>query len=425
MRAPRSAGTPLARLSALHVLNDGLLASLPLLLPLAKEELALGLPEIGALGGILSAAGVALAFPSAWIAGRLGGARALRWALGACGAGFLLFGLSRGFAGAAAAFALASLGFGIFHPIAFSLVAAGADGEGGETGVNAKGGEGGKGRRASVGKRMGDFTAVGDFGRLGFAASVTLAASLLTWRGAAFLYASVPLAVFAAATLLSRRAGRGAGAGAGGAGGADAEARESAAKRRPRAALKPNRALVLTLAAIALDGMAGSSLFMFLPFLLVERGIPAALLGSLTGAFFLGNLFGKTLLGRLSDRAGNRAVFAAAELLMAALLVLVARAGSTPAIVGLSVLLGAMTKGTVPVLNTMLADAVKESGAYELAYGAGSFASGVAASLSPLLFGLVAGSLGIESVFLASAGFALAAILPALFAAKRRSSSAR
>ncbi len=78
-----------------------------------------------------------------------------------------------------------------------------------------------------------------------------------------------------------------------------------------------------------------------------------------------------------------------------------------------------MTKGTVPVLNAMVADAVKESGAYELAYGAGSFASGVAASLAPLLYGFVAGAFGIESVFLASAAFALAAILPALFATRR------
>ena len=396
MASPPSRRKPLlgpgTRLAALHVLNDGFAASLPLLLPFAREELGLSLSGVGALGGLLGAAGVVLAFPAAWLAGRFGGPRILRWALGAYGLAFVLAGLAPGFAVLAAAFLLASLGFGLFHPVAFSLVASSGGG-------------------AKVGKRMGDFTAVGDFGRLGLAAAATAVAAALGWRGTALAYGALPLALFAVSIVLARRAESP---------NAPVEAGEAAPAGRSGGRARGRMGPFATvLAAVALDGMAGSAIFMFLPFLMADRGMPPALLGSLTGAFFVGTLLGKTLLGRLGDRFGNRAVFLGSELAMAALLAVLAALRSGPAIAAVSVVLGAVTKGTVPVLNSMIAERSPREG-LGAAFGASSFAAGAAATVAPLAYGLLADARGIDAVFLACAAFAVAAMVPILAAAPGR-----
>jgi len=364
----------------MHIMNDGFLASLPLLLPFIQKELGLGLGSIGFLSGALGSAGVVLALPSSAIARRLGGLRVLRIAMLLYSVAFLLTGASSGLVGLGLAFLLASVGFGLFHPIGFALVAHGS-------------------ASGDVGKKMGNFTAIGDFGRIGFAAAATFLAATFSWRATAFAYGLAPLSlVVLSALFYGRRADSGAG-----------PTKETGPKPR---GLRYSADFITAIVTGCLDGLASSALFIFIPFLFIFRGLPAALLGSLSGAFFVGNMLGKVLIGKAIDRLGCFRVFVASELAMALLLVLLSVQTSTVAMAAISILLGAVTKGTVPVINTMVTNAVPDRALYEKAFGIVSFVSGAAGVVAPLALGLIAERFGIVSVFHMSAGLAVLAIAP-------------
>ena len=369
---------PASQLGFLHVLNDGWFASLPLLLPFIQGELGIDFAQVGLLSSLLSLAGVALALPAASIARKAGGLRTLVAGALLYSLAFVAVGLSAGFPSLVLAFGLASVGFGLFHPVGFAMVAHGSGPE-------------------ELGRRMGGFTAVGDIGRVGVAACVTLLVALAGWRRTALAYGCVPavlaLGLYAASRGSPARSGP----------------EESGGKAR---GLRRNRRFLLATASGFIDALASSSLFVFIPFLYIHRGASTALLGSLSGAFFVGNMLGKVVLGRIADRLGSRKVFVLSELLMAGLLVALGAAKSLPALVVVSVLLGAVTKGTVPVLNTIIAASVPDRRLFDKAFGAGAFANGVAAAAAPLLFGWVIDERGIVAVFGVCAAFAVAAVLP-------------
>ena len=152
--------------------------------------------------------------------------------------------------------------------------------------------------------------------------------------------------------------------------------------------------------------------FYFIPFLLVHRGIPTALLGALSGAFFVGNMLGKVLVGRAVDKLGCFSVFVVSEIVMAVLLIYLSSETSTALIALISILLGAVTKGTVPVINTMVTNSVADRALYAKAFGIASLVGGVAAVIAPSVYGLVAERFGIVAVFHLCACFALLAIIP-------------
>jgi MFS family permease len=379
-RPPRG-GSPILGLSVLHILNDGYLASLPLLLPFVQKDLAIDFGKIGLLTSLLSSAGLALALFTASISRAFGGYRVLVVSMFFYSAAFAITGISSGFYALAFAFAFASIGFGVFHPIGFALIAADSSDK-------------------ELGNRMGLFSAVGDVGRIGISAFVTILVSLVNWRSTAFIYSVFP-AVFAALAMAFGRS----------------RGQEAGAKKveSPRLhGLSRSRGFIIALLTSFLDALASSSLFIFMPFLFIHRGASPALLGSLSGAFFLGNMLGKVVIGKITDRIGGRKVFVVSELSMAAILVILGLIDNLALIVAISILLGIVTKGTVPVINTLVAQAVPDRGLTQKAFGIVSFVNGIAAVAAPLLFGLLAQGLGIASVFLASSVFAFLAIVPLL-----------
>ena len=366
----------MANIGLLHVLNDGFLASLPLLLPFMQKDLGLDFESVGLLSSILASAGVVLALPAARIARKFGGLRVLGMALLLYSVALILAGCATGLFSLTVSFALASIGFGLFHPIAFALVAHGSSAQ-------------------DVGKKMGNFTAIGDLGRIGIAAAATFLVAALSWRETAIIYGVLPLLMFA---LFFRRTPVD----------LNAEAKVGA---KPQG-LRCSENFILAIIAGGLDALASSAIFIFIPFLLIHRGIPTALLGALSGAFFVGNMLGKVLVGRVVDKLGCFRVFVVSEIVMAVLLLYLSVETSTVLIALLSILLGAVTKGTVPVINTMVSNSVPDRALYEKAFGIVSFVGGVAAVVAPYVYGLVAERFGIIAVFRLCAGFALLAIIP-------------
>lgn len=175
-----------------------------------------------------------------------------------------------------------------------------------------------------------------------------------------------------------------------------------------------NRAFILACITAMFDTAASSSLFIFLPFLLLAKHIPIAVLGSFTGAFFVGNFLGKSLIGRLTDKWGSVRTFIIAELLMAGTIVLLTNSSSIIPIIVFSILLGALTKGTVPARASMAVEAVEHHARYEKAVGILSFISSIGTAGAPLLYGWLADSHGITSAFYASAVIAVLATIPAI-----------
>lgn len=377
-------------LPILHLFNDGYLAAMPLILPFASEEFALSLGVVGLLGSLLSFSGIILAIPAGVTASKFGALRLLSIGVLFYSLGFLILGLSSGVITVVLAFIIASIAFGIFHPLAFSAVAKAS-------------------QHSSLGRQMGVFAATGDIGRIAFAAAVTFIIGLTSWRFTSLLYAEAAAALFILSIFLSR--------------GKDVSGYGHAEKGKKKidAALLKNSTFMLANASSLLDAFANSSLFIFIPFLLTFRGIDAAFIGSFTSIFFIGNLSGKVIMGRLTDRIGQERLFICCEVFIFISLIMLALSPSVIVISALAFILGFFSKGTVPITSTMIAQSVGND-EYESAYSVNSLSTSIANTVAPLFFGVLADFLGVQAIFFACAVAALCAALPSLILLIRKNS---
>lgn len=377
-------------LPLLHLFNDGYLAAMPLILPFASEEFALSLGIVGLLGSLLSFSGIILAIPAGVTASKFGALRLLSMAVLFYSLGFLILGLSSGVITVVLAFIIASIAFGIFHPLAFSAVAKAS-------------------QHSSLGRQMGVFAATGDIGRIAFAAAVTFIIGLTSWRFTSLLYAAAAAALFIFSIFLSR--------------GKDVSGygHTEKGKKKIDAALLKNSTFMLANASSLLDTFANSSLFIFIPFLLTFRGIDAAFIGSFTSIFFIGNLSGKVIMGRLTDRIGQERLFIYCEVFIFISLIMLALSPSVIVISALAFILGFFSKGTVPITSTMIAQSVGND-EYESAYSVNSLSTSIANTAAPLFFGVLADFLGVQAIFFACAVAALCAALPSLILLIRKNS---
>ena len=375
-------------LPILHLFNDGYLAVMPLVLPFAAEEFSIPLSIVGLLGSLLSFSGIILALPAGAAAARFGAVRLLSFAVLCYSIGFLLLGTAGGIAAIFAAFILGSIAFGIFHPIAFSAVAK-------------------ESSSSQLGRNMGIFAATGDIGRIAFAAAVTFIIGLTSWRFTSFLYGIAALFLFLFCFIYALRRNDG-----------NKETASKSKKKLDYSILK-KKAFGLSNAASFLDSFANASLFIFIPFLLTFRGIDAAFIGVFTSVFFVGNLLGKVIMGRLTDRVKEEYLFIGCECCIFIALIILALSPSAVIISLLALILGFFTKGTVPIVSTMIAQSVGET-EYEAAYSVNSLSTSIANTLAPLFFGLLADILGVQAIFSACGIAALLASIPAIVLVKTK-----
>lgn len=375
-------------LPILHLFNDGYLAAMPLVLPFAAEEFSIPLSMVGLLGSLLSFSGIILALPAGAAAARFGAVRLLSFAVLCYSIGFLLLGTAGGIAVIFAAFILGSIAFGIFHPIAFSAVAK-------------------ESSSSQLGRNMGIFAATGDIGRIAFAAAVTFIIGLTSWRFTSFLYGIAALFLFLFCFIYALRRNDG-----------NKETASKSKKKLDYSILK-KKAFGLSNVASFLDSFANASLFIFIPFLLTFRGIDAAFIGVFTSVFFVGNLLGKVIMGRLTDRVKEEYLFIGCECCIFIALIILALSPSAVIISLLALILGFFTKGTVPIVSTMIAQSVGET-EYEAAYSVNSLSTSIANTLAPLFFGLLADILGVQAIFSACGIAALLASIPAIVLVKTK-----
>ncbi len=369
-----------ATLNILHVMNDGFAVSFPLLLPFIKTDLQLNLAQVGFLGSMLNLLGVFLAIPAGIIAAKWGGLKSLTYAVILYSIGFIVASVAPHYFFIVVAFLIASFGFGIFHPIGFASIASWSS-------------------KKTRGKDMGNFTAIGDIGRVGISAGITALAAYIGWRLTSGLYGAAALVIFVLLLLSTPKD--------------ETSIEQQKRKSVPYKNILQHLGFILASLTGALDSFASSSLYVFIPFLLISKGVNLAILGTFTGFFFIGNFIGKSMLGRFVDKFGNIKVFVAAELFMAINIILFTISHNWILVTVIAVILGALTKGTIPVSVTMLAEATEKDFSHEQVFALNALIASVATAIAPLLYGFIADKFGIINVFVVSAIFAIFAIFSA------------
>ena len=290
-------------------------------------------------------------------------------------------------------FVIAMMGYGVFHNAAFSYLTVRTE-------------------RSMLGKVLGDFTAIGDIGRIpitafaGFLAAWSFA-GIPGWRIVCALFGAVAccITLYLLWTWLRN----------GDAGGSPCEDRKKPQSLLPPLSLLRDRHTASTVVANILDGFSGDQIFAFLPFLLFAKGMDPKVIGSFALAFTVGCFAGKMACGRLVGIFGSRKVFITSKLLMSVLLAVLVTAQGLPVIIVTSILLGIVTKGTVPVLQTLLVEPVTDPQAYDDLFAVNTFARGSTNILTPLLFGFIASAFSAEYIYVLMAIVSVFAVAPVLF----------
>jgi FSR family fosmidomycin resistance protein-like MFS transporter len=164
-----------------HATHDGYTDMIYALLPVWQAEFALGYAALALLRGLYAGAMAALQIPAVRVAERFGGRLVLVLGTILAAVGYGLAGLSGGILGLCAALTLSGAGSSVQHPIASSAVS----------------------RAYGAGSRgpLGTYNFAGDLGKATIPALASLLLTLMSWRMALWLIASIGLATAGAIAL--------------------------------------------------------------------------------------------------------------------------------------------------------------------------------------------------------------------------------
>ena len=381
---------PTFLLNIFHVLIDGLFESVPLLLSFMAIAWGGGEKEVGLIISLAVMASTLTGLATKPLSRRFGRLTALTWITALYGIGFLLNAFAANLYFAGGCFILATAGHTVFHSISFSYLSAATD-------------------KTGLGTVLGNFTALGDIGRVpftaltGFVAASTLA-GLPGWRIVSFGYGlgALLFSYWAGVFLFSKNDGTS----------VEESAVTKPTKNLPDFALLRKSRYALPIIANSFDAFGSDRIFTFLPFLLLAKQIEAQQIGLFALLFTLSGLGGKMVCGRLVDRFGARPVFLAAESTMALLLGILVVATQPSLLMVTAFLLGIVTKGTVPVVQTIVANTVEDPAEYDDIFTLNNLSRGATNILAPLVFGFIAAAYGVIWAYCAMGIAAGCAVLP-------------
>ena len=364
---------PTFLLNIFHVLIDGLFESVPLLLSFMAIAWGSGEKEVGLIISLAVMASTLTGLATKPLSRRFGRLTALIWITALYGAGFFMNAFSANLYFAGGCFILATAGHTVFHSISFSYLSAATD-------------------RTELGTALGNFTALGDIGRVpftaltGFMAASSLA-GLPGWRIVSFIYGlgALLFSYWAGSFLFSKNARTP----------VEDSAAANPTKNLPDFSLLRNSRYALPILANSFDAFGSDRIFTFLPFLLLAKNIEPQKIGLFALLFTLSGFGGKMVCGRLVDRFGARPVFLAAESSMALLLGILVVATQPSLLMGIAFLLGIVTKGTVPAVQTIVANTVEDSAEYDDIFTLNNLSRGATNIVAPLVFGFIAAAHGV------------------------------
>jgi len=354
-----------------HALHDGFTDLLYVLLPLWQVEFGLGYAEVGVLRALYAGSMAGFQLPAGALAGRFGDPLLLALGTALAGVGYLMAGVSAGFAMLTVALVIGGLGSSTQHPIAANLVAHAF-----------------AGRRSRTALASYNFS--GDVGKMALPAATAWLVALMPWRSATVVLGTLGI-LGAAAVLLARVQSGG------------------TAREHPAAGVSPSqsagRGFPLLLSIGIIDSATRMGFLTFLPFLLRMKGADLPMIGAALTLVFAGGAAGKLVCGFLGARLGVvRAVFITEGLTAAGMLVLL----PLPLAAGLTVLplIGIALNGTSSVLYGTVPELVgpeRRQRAFSIFY-TGAIGAG---ALSPVLYGLASDFAGVPVMMTMIAGVVL------------------
>jgi predicted MFS family arabinose efflux permease len=358
--------------SAFHFLDDGFTDSIYLLLPFIAAELNLSFSQVGLLKGVFSGSMSLLQFPLSLLGERIGELTVI--AIGTFGltGGFLLLSKVYTFPAIFLSLIFAKGTAAGQHGLSSSLLS----------------------RVFEVSRRraaMGTYNFSGDMGKVCFPFLLTLMINLWGWRQAVF---TLSIGGLAAGAFLWTFAGQ-----------KDhpllPQFKESPNLKGRGLGIRDTKSFSALLTIGIIDISTRTALLTFLPFLLLQKGIPVAQVGFALTLLFAGGAVGKFVCGVLAEWFGIIPMVVGTEVLTA--IGILSLTLSPPSIIWIILpFVGIVLNGTSSVLYATIAEIIAPA-ARSRGYGLYYAITMGCGAISPMVYGLLTDSLGLSFTIISTA----------------------
>lgn len=369
-----------------HIIQDGLTATIYVLLPILAQAFGLSYAQVGLFKGLKSFAQAVLEMSSGVVTERIGECRVLVFGLLLSGIGYIGLAVAPDALLVMVFLFVVGSGTAFQHAPASALIISAYP-------IN--------GRRGALGL----YNSSGDVGKLVFTGCFSLMIGAgFAWKNISLFYglAALLTAVVIAYGVRAFEKLR------------HAEAASGDASMHDDAQLGWGilnwRSYCTLLVIVFLDTMVQAGVLVFVAFLMLSKGLPLSVATAATVIVLTGGIFGKAGCGFLADRIGVRPAFALIQVLTAVGLLGVVASPDWLALL-LLLPLGVVVQGSTSITYGFVADLIhprRMARGYALMYSSASFSS----VAGPLVFGLIADGFGIEISVLAMAIVALLAVPP-------------
>ena len=364
----------LAACCATHGTQDGLTASIYVLLPILAQTFGLGFAQVGMVRAAHGAAMGLLELPASVLSERFGQRSLLAFGLLSAGTGYLAMSAVEGFGGLLIALGIAGCGAAFQHSLASSLVS---------------GAFSGPSRRSALGA----YNASGDTGKLLFTGLLTtLLGAGAAWAQVAAGYGALAVAAGIGLFFVLRAI--------------RASGPEPGFARRPSLrgtewGIRHRRGFAVLAAIVLLDIAVQDAFLVLIAFLILHKQVPAGWAGFAVVLCLAGGIAGKVGCGLLAARIGPIRALIGVELLSAALILAVVAA---PPMLALCLLpfAGVVLQGSSSITYGTVNDLVDEK-RHSRGFGLVYTLTNIASIAGPIGFGLLSDAQGLDAAMIAMA----------------------
>lgn len=365
----------LATSCGVHVIQDGLYATVYVLLPILAPVFGLSLFQVGFIRASYSSAMVLFQLPSGILSERFGERFLLVFGLVCAGGAYLFLASATGVAFIALGLILAGLGGAFQHAPASTIVA----------NIFRD-----SGRRAA----LGIYNAAGDVGKLAFTGIFTLTIGIgLAWKVTIAGYGILAIVSAVIVLVVLRRYDVG--------GRPSAKSSAGSAPSTTGWGIRDRKGFALLGLIVFLDLAVQSGFLTFVAFLMSEKELPTGLAALAVVLTLAGGTIGKFVCGFIAERMGAKASLILVQCMTGAGIVAIVGAPTLVAFVLLPAL-GMVLQGSSSVTYGTITDLFhrdRQSRGFAVIYSVSSAAS----IAGPIIFGLVGDRFGISASILAMA----------------------
>ncbi len=352
---------------AFHFIDDGFTDCLYLLLPFIAAELSLNFSQVGLLKGVFSGSMSLFQVPLSFLGEKIGELTVIAAGTFGLAAGFLLMGRVHTFLAILLSLILAKAMGGGQHGLSSSLLSRVFEVSG---------------RRPA----MGTYNFSGDMGKVCLPFLLALMISLWGWRQAVLNLSIFGLAGGTILWMLAREKGSHS---------TLSSSRKRFTTNKDDWGIRDSKSFSSLLTIGIIDQTTRTALLTFLPFLLVQKGVPMAQVGFALTLLFAGGAVGKFVCGILAERFGIIPMVVGTEVLTSTGVLFLIWSPSS-FIWFILPFLGTVLNGTSSVLYATVAEMISPS-ARSRGYGLYYAITLGSGAIAPTVYGLFTDSFGLSS----------------------------